>query len=428
MRLDEERDGPLVPLILGAAWVLFAPVTCWGGGVALYETSGSEVGTAAAGAAARAQDAGTVFTNPAGMTRLEGTQLMFGLYPLYGDMGFNPDGNTSTTGGDGGNAIGLLPGGSFFLTTSPTDDLRLGFGSFSYFGSGLDFDDDWVGRYYVQESDLLGFTLMPAAAYRINEWLSIGAGLNAMFGMLVDQAAVNNVIGEDGRLEVEDGVWGFGANTGVLIEPREGTRFGITYLSPVDLDFKDTPDFDGLGPGLETILGARGLLDAELGLDITVPQMVMLSAYQQLHERWAVMGNVGWQDWSEFGKVDVSIASDDPTSLTLDQDYKDTWHAAVGAQYRISEPWLLSAGVAYDSSAVDDEDRTVTLPIGEAYRFGLGAKYDWTRAVALGLAYELVWVGDLPVDQERGPLAGKVSGDYEDVSMHILNLNLTWKF
>jgi long-chain fatty acid transport protein len=140
------------------------------------------------------------------------------------------------------------------------------------------------------------------------------------------------------------------------------------------------------------------------------------------------MGNLGWQDWSQFGKVDVEVKAEDTTSITADRKYKDTWHAAFGVQYRVADPWLLSAGIAYDSSMVDDEDRTPDLPIGEAWRFGLGSRYDWSQRLAFGLAYELLWMGDLDMELNRGPLAGRVSGAYDDAAIHFISLNVNWKF
>ena len=116
------------------------------------------------------------------------------------------------------------------------------------------------------------------------------------------------------------------------------------------------------------------------------------------------------------------------TSLTADRNYKDTWHTAVGLQYRVSEPWLLSTGVAYDSAMVDEKDLTPDLPMGEQWRFGLGAQYQWSESLTIGGAYELMWTGDLHMDINRGPLAGRVSGTYEDTSMHFINVNLIWKF
>ena len=409
--------------------VLFAG-TAWAGGISLYEFGSPDVGLAAAGYAARAQDASTVFTNPAGMSRLDQSQFLGGLQALYGDLEFSPDSATTTSGGGGGTAVGWIPGGSAFIVQKLNQDWSISFGILSYFGLGEEYDNDWVGRYYVQESTLLGMTLTPAVSYRVNDRLSIGAGLNMMYGYLDNQVAINN-IGDsrpDGQLKYDDDNWGYGGNFGILMEPKPGTRFGLTYLTEVKLDFSATPEFSGLGPLLEAVLRNRGLTTNNLDLSMTVPQMVMFSIYHELNPKWAVMGNLGWQDWSRFGKVDIQINSSDPTSLTVDNDYNDTWHAALGTQYRHSPEWTFTGGVAYDSSAVDDDRRSVVIPMGEAWRFALGAQYALTQNLTLGAAYEFMWSGDMSVDQYRGPLAGTVSGEYDNTSFSVFALNVSWKY
>jgi long-chain fatty acid transport protein len=388
------------------------------------------MGLAAAGYAARAQDASTVFTNPAGMSRLEKSQLLAGLQLLYGDVQFSPNSATTVSGSDGGVAIGWMPAGSAFIVQKLNQDWSIGLGSLSYFGLMQSFDDNWVGRYYIQKSTLIGMTLMPAVSYRVNNWLYVGAGLNIMYGILDSQVAVNN-IGEarpDGQLKYDDNKWGFGANLGVLVEPKPGTRFGLTYLSEVKLDFSAVPEFSGLGPGLEALLRSKGLMTSSMDLGMTVPQMVMFSAYHEVNDKWAIMGNVGWQNWSRFGKVDVGVNSSDPVSLTVNNDYKDTWHVALGAQYRHSAAWTFSAGVAYDSSAVDNDKRTVTVPMGQIWGFGLGAQYAINPNLTLGAAYEFAWLGDMPVDQQRGSLAGRVAGGFNNSSFNFFAVNLKWTY
>jgi len=153
----------------------------------------------------------------------------------------------------------------------------------------------------------------------------------------------------------------------------------------------------------------------------------MISGYHELSDRFALLANVGWQDWSSFGKVDVGIDSTTPKSLTKTIDYQDTWHAALGLQYRPAGSWCLSTGVAYDSSMVNDANRTPSVAVGEAYRFGLGAQYQWSESLTLGFAYELLWSGDLKMDQSR-PLAGNLSGEYENFNIHFFTVNMTWVF
>jgi long-chain fatty acid transport protein len=399
------------------------------GGLYLYELGTPDVGTAAAGWAARAQDAATVFTNPAGMTRLEKSELLVGVQPLYLHAEFSPDADTTTSGSDG-DASTWLPAGGLYYVHNLMPRLKIGVSAVGYFGLGLEYENDWVGRYYVQEIRLQALGVQPALAYQVTDWLSFGVGVAALYGVLEEKVAVNNIgpNQSDGKLKIEDSDWTYQVNLGILVEPRQGTRFGLTYLSEGDLKFKDEPDFSNLAPGMEAILRAQGLLDAEIKVDFTMPQALMLSAYHELNDRWAIMGNLGWQDWSEFGKVGVAVTSEDTSNLTIDRNYKDTWHVAVGAQYRVADPWLLTAGVAYDSSMVDDEDRTPDLPMGEAWRFGLGARYDWSKKLAFGMGYTFLWSEDLDMDVNRGPLAGRVSGAYENTSMSFINFYLNWKF
>ncbi len=399
------------------------------GGLILYEIATPDVGLAAAGYAARAQDASTVFTNPAGMSRIESAQFQGGLQLTYGNVEFSK--NAADTGpllrndGDGGNAVGALPAASFFFVQPLSEKLAVGFGTLSYFGLVEDFDDDWAGRYYIQDGTLLGMSLLPSVSWKVTEWLSVGAGLNAMFGYFDTEVAVRTgVLSPDGQLRLHDETWGFGANVGLLFEPAAGTRVGLTYLSPVDLDFETTPEFSNLGP-----LGGLPIFTTPPGLDlgVTVPQAVMLSGYRELSQRWALLANVGWQNWHQFGKVDVGVDSANPTSLNQELNYQDTWHGAVGAQFRPSQDWTLSGGIAYDTSAVEDENRTLSLPVGENFRIGVGAQWQLSRKLRLGAAYEFLWAGDMTVVQDS-IYRGRISGAFEESWFSFAALNLVWEF
>ena len=361
---------------------------------------------------------------------LEGAQVQGGLQGLYGYLKFSPNQSTTTSGSDGGNAIGLFPKGSAFVTHALSDNFRLGFGIFSNFGLAEKWKEDWVGRYPTQQSALLGISLEPAIAWRVIDGLSVGAGLNVMYGYLKQAAAVNNILPglQDGQLKVNSDAWGIGGNAGLLYEFSKGTRFGVTYTSPVKLDFKATPKFSGLGPGLTGVLQLAGLYNTTLDLGMTVPQTVMTSFYHEFADRWVLLGDFGWQNWERFGRVEVSVATNNPTSLTTNVGYKDTWHVALGTQYQISEPWRLTFGVAYDSSMTTASTRTLSLATEDAWRIGIGAKYALKKDLELGLAYEFLWGGSPSVDVNRGPLAGHVAGDYNNTWIQFLALNATWKF
>ena len=411
------------------------------GGLLLYEFGTAEPGLAAAGYAARAQDASTAFTNPAGMTLLEGTQALAGGQLMWLNNRFSiGDGTSPALGGDtGGRALGangFVPGAGAFLTHGISPDLKLGFSIAGNFGSVIDYDDQWVGRYRVQQATLLGVQFVPSVAYRVNDRLSVGAGVNAVYGVFKQQVAINNLLpsAADGRLEVDDKSWGFGANLGLLYEVDPGTRVGLTWASKVDLDFRAPAQFSGLGPGLSALLASRGLLDAQLSIGTRIPQQVMASAFSQIDERWAVLGNVGWQQWSKFGQVAIGIDNTaNPVALTTSIPFKDTWHVAAGAQYRLSDPWRLNFGVAYDSGFQDGGSVSPLVPVNAAWRFGVGGEQQISRSVKWGIAGELLYGGPLAVNQRSvlPPAAGgrgDQAGSYSNTMSVVVSVYGNWSF
>ena len=417
---------------VAASCLLFLAAPAVAGGLYLYELGTPDVGTAAAGYAARAQDAGTVYTNPAGMTRLSRPELLAGVQPMYLNMTFSPNSSTTNTGPDG-DPSAWIPAGSLFYTQPVTKDLYAGFGVFGNFGLSLQYEDNWVGRYYVQEATLQGITFMPAVAYRVAPGLSFGAGLGIMYGYFKNTVAIANSrlldpqLG-DGQLKLVDHDWGVNGKFGILYELSKSTRFGVTYMTQTKLNFSPKTEFTGLGPGLQAFLQNRGTLDTTLDLGMTVPQAVMVSAFHDFTEKLALMANFGWEQWSKFGKIEVGIVDNTTRNLSTNLDYKDTWHGALGAQYKVSDPWLLTAGVSYDSAMLDDNQRSPALPVGDTWRFALGGLYKYSEKVTLGAAYELAWGGNLPMTVSRGPVAGTVSGEYKDTSISVLSLNLDYKF
>ncbi len=407
------------------------------GGLMLYEVGTADVGLASAGYSARAQDASTVLTNPAGMSRLPKTQLLIGTQVLYGYSQFtldelqsSPDLGTD----DGGIPIGWLPGGSTFITHSMSPKVALGFGVVGNFGLTQSYDEGWAGRYYIQSGTLLGISLLPSLSYKASEKVSLGASLNAMYGIMKNQVAVNNLGGApDGELNLDDNQWGFGGNFGLLYEANAGTRIGITYNSEVSLDFTAPAEFSGLSSGLNTALGAAGLLNADIDMGMKVPQGVMASFYKQTNEKWAILGSVGWQQWSQFGKVDVGVNSNNPTTLTVDLDFRDTWHGALGAQKQMSGSWLLDLGVAYDSGFQNGAEVSPALAANWAWRFGAGAQHRVSEKFEWGFAGEWAYGGTLGVEeQSQAPVLaggrGDLYGSFDNTGILFLSANFGWKF
>ena len=428
------RTKIAVTLVVLLCGVTTFTTSATAGGLLLYEVGTQDVALAGAGWSARAQDAGTVLTNPAGMMHLEGTQILFGLQALYAKVPFDVQVGTSPGLGEvGGNPIGWFPGGGLYLTHRVSPKFSVGLAATGNFGLSEEYDNAWAGRYYVQKATLLGISVLPAVAYQLSESVSVGGALNAVAGSLDYRTAVNTITGPDGKLELDDTTWGYGANLGLIYDPGTGTRAGLTYTSQVVLDFNAQARFSGLTDPLNTLLNQRGLLDADVGLGMRIPQTVMVSAVRPLSPSLTLLASAGWQQWSRFGHVDVNVDSSDPTSLTTESEFKDTWHASLGVQENLSDSWRVDFGIGYDSAFQEDGNISPALPANSAWRFGMGAKSEPKPGLGWGVGLEYVYGGTIDVaKQSNAPVAlggrGDLVGAFEGTSMFFISGNLEWRF
>lgn len=383
------------------------------GGLTLSEQGGPISGTAQAGQTAIARDASTTWLNPAGLTRLEGTQLLFGLQPFNIGLEFDPGPFTTTTGNDGGDAGDWYVGGSVYLAHQINDVVSVGFSVTAPYGLGIEYNDDWVGRYFVTETELLTFNLQPAVGFRLNDQWSLGLGLDVQYATFEQKLAVNRGPLTDGRVKIDGDNWELGATIGVLFEPAETTRFGLRYRSEMDHDLDgDTETF-----------GTR-----RTSTGMTIPQSLTASAYHEINEKFAVLGDVGWTDWSAFDKTTISIDADVPIEVDIPRDWKDTWNIGLGVHYRPKDRWLVMAGLAYVSSAVDNEDRTPDIPVDRQYKFSVGVEHELTNAWTVGVNYTYVDFGDNKIDAELNPTTGRLQGDYKTAEAHMIGLYGSVKF
>jgi Long-chain fatty acid transport protein len=401
-----------------------------GGGLFLYEIAAPDLGLASAGWSARAQDASTLFTNPAGLSNLEYADLQVGLEPIYIHAQFEPNYNETTDLGTAGDASTWIPSGSVFYASPQSNGFSWGVGGLGYFGSALDFGDQWVGRYQATKSVLQGFSLVASGAYQVTDKLSVGLGVTGMYAIMDQQSAINNKIDQqaDGLLTYKDNTFGGALIAGILYQLSCNFRVGVSYLSEMSLHFNDIPQISNIGPILKEALIDAGLLDASLKMKMHLPQSVMVGFFGTVSPQFNVMGDFGWQQWSRFGRVTIEIDSEQPKTLVQNYDFKDTWHSSLGGQYRLNNAWQLSIGAAYDSSFVTEFTRPVDTPIGATWRFGGGLSWAYSPCLSVDFGYEFATAGNLNVDHQGGPLAGRVVGTFKNAYTQFFNLEVNVLF
>ena len=385
------------------------------GGLYLNEFASTSMGTAGAGQEAYANDASTsfAFNNPAGMTRLDGHHLSAGIGLLSASNKFDADDNTAFSGGNGGEQGSLAPLLGSYGVLSVADDLKLGMSMFSISGASLDPSNDWAGRYQLEEINLLTVTVNPSVAYRITDELSVGAGFAAMYVRLNYELAappVNPPAGGDSQVDIDGSDWAYGFNLGALVEVSPQTRFGITYVSEIE------PKFSG---NLDVRTGKGPTFTADSDLEFTFPQTVHIGAYHEVNEQWALLGSVGWEDWSSFNRLDISTGTG---GQSIDTNWRDTYFFGGGVHYRPIPTWLLQAGLRYDTSPVSDGNRTANLPSDRQIRVSIGTQYGLSKRMSIGGAFEYIDLGDARIDSPT------LQGDYQRNHVLAFALYLNYQF
>lgn len=420
----------LVRLVVLACLLLgLSPSPARAGGLWLWELgNAASVGLAGAHWGAGSDDASTAWTNPAAMTLLERSEVGGQLSPSFTRLSFDPDSSTSNAGSDVDDSqfIPLLGAGGVWAATP---DLRLGVALGGLAGGAINYGSGWPGRYSVTRVELNVLGAAPGFAWRVRDWLSVGGSVVIGWGTLAQEANVNNLLpGQgDGKLHYEDADFGVGGTVGILLQPTAATRIGITYRPPLKLRLNDGVDFENIEPPLSTAVEELGLGGIQVKADLEIPQQVVIGLHQQLTDDLALVVNADWEDWSEFGAIDIAVRSDTARVLSTAIPSQDTWHVGLGLRWRVAPQWLLTTGFGYDSSAFDTSDRSPALPVDRQIRVGAGVQYDLGEDLSLGFAYEYANLGRAPIQKAGGPLQGQLYGDYDLNEIHFFTLSLNWR-
>jgi long-chain fatty acid transport protein len=428
MKHNRASPTSLSLAVAGAMGVL--PGLAGAAGFALLEQNASGLGNAYAGTAAVAEDASTIFFNPAGMTLLPGMQVVVAGDAIYVDTQFSGTGTNNfgipLGSNEGGNAGGWAVVPSLYFAMPIGERFAAGIGVGAPFGLVTEYDDDWLGRFQGIKSELTTINVNPSIAFKLTPTISLGAGVNwqKADAKLTNAAFLGASEGRT-KLEADDDAWGW--NVGALFQLGEDMRVGIAYRSSIEY----TLDGDVTTTTSTGATFAPGTFPAEA--EVEFPDSVTLSVTQMYGDKWQLLGDIQYTNWSTVDRIDVVNKNSGATADTLVFDFDDAWRIALGLNYFHSEKWTFKGGLAWDQSPVDDDNRTVRLPDNDRIWLSLGAKYKLGKAGALDVGYSHLFVESSDIDRTRGvsalapALNTRVTGDYDN-SVDIIGVQLTWTF
>ncbi|OOF30459.1 outer membrane protein transport protein [Salinivibrio proteolyticus] len=400
------KNNKIVYLAVAAALGSLS-TSAYSAGFQLAETSATGLGRAFAGEAAMADNASAQFRNPALLSYLADTQVSAG--GIYVNPNVDIDGENSQHGQTSTNDVAhdaVIP--NFYFSHQIDDRFTAGLALATNFGMETDLGNDFTGTQFGNEAAVTTFEINPNLAWKATEQLRVGAGLRYVLGEGSIGAKSSAQYGPYPKgttlkyMEGDDRAWGW--QLGVAYDINDNNRIGFNYRSEVELTL------EGHAEGL-SYDSANPNRHFSGSMDLTLPATAELSSLHQLSEKWAVHTSLNWTDWSSFDKLEANIPSlsSDPKMVKV-ENWEDNYRFAVGTTYQWDQKLTLRSGIAYDTSAVSDKNRTLTIPETDRTWVSVGAGYDVTSQLTLDAAFTYVFAKDAPVKEPRDGIVSDQSG------------------
>jgi len=411
------------------------PQTVSAAGFAIKEQSITSLGRAFAGSAAVAEDASTIFFNPAGLTYLERGELDMGLNYIKPQSEFRNEGSSvpdfggaggfsgqPLTGGDGGDAghEAFVP--NFYLSHPVNDKVSLGLGVSAPFGLVTEYRDDWVGRYFAVKSEMLTVNFNPTIAIKATDKLSLGFGVSAQYidVKLTQMADLGARAGApqaaDGKVKLGADDWGYGYNLGIIYQATDSTRVGLSFRSKIS----HTLEGDG------TLKDSDGntLVDDNVEADVDLPETLSLAIHHQINSKWAVSADATLTRWNRFEELNIKSDGGQLSSLKP-EDWENSMRYGLGLSYQHNDKWQFRTGIAYDETPIpSSERRTARIPGTDRKWVAFGASYHYSDNIVIDAAYAHLFMDD-PSINETDDSGYNLRGEY-DASVDIVGLQLRW--
>jgi long-chain fatty acid transport protein len=455
-------------LAIGACALALATGQAQGAAFALQEQNGSGLGNAYAGGAAVAEDASTVWANPAGMSRFSSINIVAAGSLIAPSIKFRNDGSLAALnqplgneGGDAGDAA-LLP--AIYIAVPLSTQFAIGVGIGAPFGLKTDWDDGWMGRYQALLSDVKTLNVNPALSWKVNDRFSIGVGLNyqqvdATFTNNVNySAALLSAAGQAGvppavqgqiaaltpgldakaNIDGSDHAWGW--NIGALFDITRDARIGVHYRSSIKYDVAGNVNFNrptvpAVPAALTPLVGALSngvngvLANGGITAQIELPAFVNASLFAKVSPKWDVMADVQFTQWSSIKELKF-VRTTGAVLGSTPENFKDSWRVSGGVNYYYNDQWKLRGGLAWDQTPVQDAERTPRLPDASRLWVAAGAQYTMSRNIKLDLGYAFITADSAPTEnQNAGSTAanGSLKGKY-DAYVNVLSAQMTYSF
>lgn len=365
------------------------------------------------------QDATALFYNPGGASFVKQNEVNLGVSPTIPNGQFldKNTGQISRT-----KSPVSYPFAAYALFgAKDTSKLKFGLAIYTPFGSTVEWEKGWIGRFALTRLQLQSIFFQPTVSYKLTSKLGIGAGFVYANGKvnLQKDIPVVDVNGDYGHAELDGRANGYGFNAGVYYKPIERFSIGLTYRSQVNMKIKDG-DATFTVPSSLASNFPNGKFKAELPL----PSVLTLGLAYDVSSKLALALDINYVGWKAYDTLSFDYETNtaslaDTKSARM---YKNTFAFRLGGQYKIKEAFSVRIGLAYGITPVQNGYMTPETPDANRINYTIGVGYTMNRKMGVNASFLFT-----TLKREDTNLETNMSGTYQ-TNVCIPGISLFYKF
>ncbi len=380
---------------------------------------------------AQADSPSAVHYNPAGLSQLEGS------YVSVGSTALQPrNSHTSTTGNESQmQKQNFLIPNIYLANDFGLKNWKFGLGVTSPYGLSTDWADDSFSRFQATETSLEFYQINPTVAYKVDDKLSLGAGIDYVASYISKHKRILPALGGgDFHLKGDDDGWGY--NIGALYKPSKKHSLGVSYRSKIELIYEGLASLNGLNlaaQGLYSFAGSE--YSTAIESKLILPRSLAAGYAFKPNEKWTFEVDLEWTDWSSIQEDFVTYPNESNNNrlglLNSGNPVAKDWHSSlaygIGAEYKASNKLALRGGYVFYETPIPSANFETALPGSDRHGFTLGAGYKLREDLAINMAYFGVLLVDRDVTNDVASASSNLDGEYEGY-INIFSVGFTYKY
>ncbi|HWB58425.1 MAG TPA: outer membrane protein transport protein [Chthoniobacteraceae bacterium] len=324
---------------------------------------------------ATADNPSAIYYNPAGITQLDGQNVLVGAYGIYLQSKYTPASGDTFRTKDQPQAVPQL----FYTYSFKDAPFSLGLGIYAPYGFALQWPDNAPFRLQALQGGITFATFNPVFAWRINKTLSVAAGVNVNYARadLENGALLSSF--PPNRFTFKGDGYSAGFNLGLMWQPTPQHSFGVSYHSSSNMDIS------GQSTAVVTpVVFQRTHASTEL----TFPQFIQGGYSFRPTPDWNLEADIDWADWHQLKTLTLAQAG--TASAQIPFNWTGSFMYEAGATRYLPGGYRLSAGYIYSENSVPTSAFNPVVPDSNRNIFSVGLGQTKGR-ISWDVAYQLAY-------------------------------------